>query len=211
VTRGRGSGRPPGPVIRVLAAPPPPLPVHGKQQPEPTLPLFARSSSRSCRALVLRRVRRQAVAGHHAVVVEPQQLDHVADVGLILDSARGRPRLSGEDRGCTTRPCLRRSAQTCFGKKKWAASSPCRCPISRRPTLKANSPRRPAPAFTPGQEASSSVIRSLAVFDSVTDGSRRSETWSNNDASSRAVSPVPARSRRTANAPNRLALGHVVA
>src|SRR4051812_7943275 len=37
-------------------------------------------------------------------------------------------------------------------------------PISRRPTLKENSPRLPAPAVTPGQEATSRVMISSAVM-----------------------------------------------
>ena len=39
-----------------------------------------------------------AVAGDDAVVVEPQKVDHVADIGLVLDPARRRPYLAGEDR-----------------------------------------------------------------------------------------------------------------
>jgi hypothetical protein len=42
--------------------------------------------------------RRQPVASHHAVVVETHHLDHVIDVGPVLDPARGRPLLLGEDR-----------------------------------------------------------------------------------------------------------------
>jgi hypothetical protein len=38
------------------------------------------------------------VAGHCAVVVEPEQLDHIADVGLAFDPARRRPLRIGEDR-----------------------------------------------------------------------------------------------------------------
>jgi hypothetical protein len=38
------------------------------------------------------------VASHDAVVVEPQQLDHVEDVGLVLDPTRGGPRRIGEYR-----------------------------------------------------------------------------------------------------------------
>ncbi len=38
------------------------------------------------------------MAGDQAVVVEPQQLDHVADVVLGLDSARAVAWLAGEDR-----------------------------------------------------------------------------------------------------------------
>ena len=38
------------------------------------------------------------------------------------------------------------------GNEKWAEWSPWRCPISLRPSLKANSPRRPGPASIPGQE-----------------------------------------------------------
>jgi hypothetical protein len=56
---------------------------------------------------------------------------------------------------------LEEGAQTSLGKAKWAAWSPCRWPISRPPTLNANSPRRPGPAATPGQEVTCSVIRSL--------------------------------------------------
>src|ERR1044072_609436 len=40
--------------------------------------------------------------------------------------------------------------------------SPCRWPISRRPTVNAHSPRRPVPASTPGQDVTSPVICSLA-------------------------------------------------
>jgi hypothetical protein len=41
--------------------------------------------------------RRQTVAFDSAVVVEPQQLDHVAHVCLVLDPAGGVARLAGED------------------------------------------------------------------------------------------------------------------
>src|SRR3954451_5924409 len=73
------------------------------------------------------------------------------------------PSLPGKT-GCSTmRPSARSSRQTSLGKKKCAAWSPCRWPISWRPTLKANSPRRPGPASTPGHEVTSSVMRSLAL------------------------------------------------
>src|SRR5919109_2228733 len=65
------------------------------------------------------------------------------------------------------RPCSKSSAHTSLGKPKWAAWSPCRWPISRRPTLKANSPRRPGPASTPGHDVTSSVICWLGVRGSV--------------------------------------------
>src|SRR4029450_11252619 len=61
------------------------------------------------------------------------------------------------------RPSSKSSLQIAFGNPKWAAWSPCRWPISREPTLNANSPRLPGPASTPGHEVTSSVIRSLAV------------------------------------------------
>src|SRR3954451_7094965 len=51
-----------------------------------------------------------------------------------------------------------------LGNPKCAAWSPWRCPISRRPTLNENSPRRPGPAVTPGQPVTSAVISSLAVM-----------------------------------------------
>src|SRR4051812_22997391 len=54
-----------------------------------------------------------------------------------------------------------------FGKKKCATWSPWRWPISRWPTRKANSPRRPGPALTPGHEVTSSVICWLALRASV--------------------------------------------
>jgi len=38
------------------------------------------------------------MAGDRAIVVEPQQLDHVADVVLGFDPAGGIARLAGEDR-----------------------------------------------------------------------------------------------------------------
>jgi hypothetical protein len=46
------------------------------------------------------------VACHRAVVVEAQQLDDVADVGLSLDPARSRSLLVGED-GMGNDPSLR--------------------------------------------------------------------------------------------------------
>ena len=74
--------------------------------------VLARDASTSCEAvgdlgwrLGLARLRRQPAAGHHPVVVESQQPDHVANVGLILDSARGRARLIGED-GVVHHPTL---------------------------------------------------------------------------------------------------------
>src|SRR5512133_478644 len=77
------------------------------------------------------------------------------------------PRLSGKTGWWDTCPCSKSSAQTSLGKKKCAAWSPCRWPISRRPTRKANSPRRPGPALTPGHEVTSSTICWLAVRASV--------------------------------------------
>src|SRR3954469_2099071 len=61
-----------------------------------------------------------------------------------------------------TRPASRSCAPTSRGKPKWAAWSPWRWPISRPPTVKANSPRRPGPAATPGHDVTSRVMRSLA-------------------------------------------------
>ncbi len=46
----------------------------------------------------VRRFHRQAVAGDGAVVVEPQQLDHVTDVRLAFDFPRRRPLRIGEHR-----------------------------------------------------------------------------------------------------------------
>src|SRR2546429_426458 len=62
------------------------------------------------------------------------------------------------------------SSHSSGGKKRCAAWLPCRWPISRGPTLNANSPRRPGPASTPGQEVTSALMRSLAVFASVIAG-----------------------------------------
>src|SRR4051794_26546895 len=44
------------------------------------------------------RVLGHSVAGGDAVVVEPQQRDHVADVGLVLDPPGSRSLLPREDR-----------------------------------------------------------------------------------------------------------------
>src|SRR4051794_36578368 len=73
------------------------------------------------------------------------------------------PRFSGNT-GChVPLPAANRSSHTSLGNEKCAAWSPCRWPSSRRPTRKANSPRRPGPASTPGQEVTSCVMSSLAV------------------------------------------------
>src|SRR4029453_14937678 len=61
------------------------------------------------------------------------------------------------------RPCSFKSTQIFFGKPKWAAWSPCRWPISRPRSVKANSPLLPGPALTPGQALTVSVIRSVAL------------------------------------------------
>src|ERR1044071_1956204 len=74
------------------------------------------------------------------------------------------PSLPGKTGWWTTRPASNRSAQTAFGNEKCAAWSPCRWPISRRPTLNANSPRRPGPASTPSHDVTSEVICWLAVM-----------------------------------------------
>src|SRR3982074_1913158 len=61
----------------------------------------SRTSPQSCEEPPRRRAppsgpgaRRRAAAGRDAVVVQPQQLDHVLDVGLIGDPARGRSLLA---------------------------------------------------------------------------------------------------------------------
>ena len=67
--------------------------------------------------------------------------------------------------GCgPTRPCSRSSAPIFGGNPKCATRSPCRWPICRRPTVNANSPRLPGPAFTPGQDVTSSVMRLLGAM-----------------------------------------------
>src|SRR6267143_905754 len=63
------------------------------------------------------------------------------------------------------RPCLRRSIQTWRGKPKCAAASPCRWPISRRPTRNHNSPRLPWPVVTPGQDVTTSTICRLGLLE----------------------------------------------
>src|SRR4051794_4782611 len=72
------------------------------------------------------------------------------------------PSLSGKTGWWTMRPLAWRSAHTAFGNEKCAAWSPWRWPISRRPTRNANSPRRPGPDSTPGQDVTSRVMSSLA-------------------------------------------------
>src|SRR5918992_3799381 len=54
-------------------------PTRGSRSRLPATPRLARRS----------RFGRHAVLRHHAVVVDPDQLDHVEDVGLRLDPARG--------------------------------------------------------------------------------------------------------------------------
>src|SRR4051812_6249590 len=51
------------------------------------------------------------------------------------------------------------------------------CPISFRATLKENSPRLPAPALTPGQEATSRVMISSAVMPGMVRGSADHSHW----------------------------------
>jgi len=46
----------------------------------------------------------QLAAGHYAVIVEPQQLNHVADVGLVLDRRVAGPCESGKTGWGTTDP-----------------------------------------------------------------------------------------------------------
>src|SRR4051794_27612808 len=50
-------------------------------------------------------------------------------------------------------------------------------PISRRPTLKENSPRLPAPAVTPGQDATSRVMISSAVMGEMVRASADHSHW----------------------------------
>ena len=88
-----------------------------------------------------------------AVVVESHERDHLALVVLAVDRA-GAPavvvdRMADDAAGAIS------SSQTRRGKPKWATRSPCRWPISRRPTRKPNSPRGPGPASTPGQAVTS--------------------------------------------------------
>ena len=75
-----------------------------------------------------------------------------------------QPGLSGMT-GCgPMRPSARSSAPIALGKPKCATRSPCRWPISRRPTRKENSPREPCAVVTPGHDVASAVMRSLAVM-----------------------------------------------
>ena len=106
---------------------------------------------------------RRAVARDHAVVVQAQQLDHVVDVRLGLDPARGRAGLAGEDRVVVDAALLVELAPNAFGKPKWATWSPCRWPISRPPTPEGELAALAGAGLDAGPEVTSSVIRSLAV------------------------------------------------
>jgi hypothetical protein len=53
----------------------------------------------------------------HALVVEPQQRDHVGDVLLSLDHPGAEPGVPGNTRWSPTRPCSKSSVQICFGKE----------------------------------------------------------------------------------------------
>jgi hypothetical protein len=107
---------------------------------------------------------REAVAGDDAVVVEPDQLDHLGDVVVGLDPARRRSGLAREDRvvdytslglqlGAELRPEAEVGGAVAVQVADLVTAD-----------LEANSPRMPGPASTPGQEVTSSVIRSLAVW-----------------------------------------------
>src|SRR4051794_478276 len=85
------------------------------------------------------------------------------------------------------RPCSCRSIHWLFGNEKWAERSPWRWPIWRRPTLKANSPRLPGPAWTPGHDVTSSVMRSLGRWLAFVMGGGSSYGGSAHDASSSAL------------------------
>ena len=79
----------------------------------------------------------QPVALDHAVVVHADQLDHVADVVVGLDPPRPEARAGpGTRGGSRSGPASNSSCHTALGKPKWAVRSPCRWPISRRPTVK---------------------------------------------------------------------------
>jgi len=111
-----------------------------------------------------------AVLRHDALVVQPASArSRRARRPRPRCGARPAPACPGTLVGVPTSPRSKRSAQISFGKKKCAEWSPWRWPISRWPTLKANSPRRPGPAVTPRQEVTSSVICWLAVRGSVID------------------------------------------
>jgi hypothetical protein len=102
------------------------------------------------------------VALDHALVVEAHERDHVFDVVVGLDPPSSEAGAAGEHGVVVDASLLKQLSPDPFGKPKCAAWSPCRWPISREPTLNANSPRLPGPATTPGQEVTSSVIRLLA-------------------------------------------------
>ena len=103
------------------------------------------------------------MARHHAVVVEPQQRDHVAHVGLDLDPARAVARLAGEDRVVVDPARRMKLGPDVLRKAEVRDVIAVQMAISRRPTVKPNSLRVPYPPCTPGQEVTSAVIRSLAV------------------------------------------------
>jgi hypothetical protein len=102
-------------------------------------------------------------AGDSVVVVDPHQRDHVLDVGRALDPPRRRALPVGEDRvmsdpalSVQPRPGLLREEEVGRVVSMQVADL---APA----TLNANSPRRPGPASTPGQDVTSSIIRLLAV------------------------------------------------
>src|SRR5712691_10693359 len=71
---------------------------------------------RGCRLSGVRLLGGQLRLGDEAVVVEPEQLDHVVDVGLARDRARAQARFAGEYWVVDDPPLLAQSGADVLGK-----------------------------------------------------------------------------------------------
>ena len=110
------------------------------------------------------RLGREAVACDHALVVEAHERDHILDVGLGHDPASAEARPAREHRVVVDSPLLEERAPDLLRKAEM--SDVLAVQVADLPPAyleRANSPRLPGAAATPGQEVTSSVIRSLAL------------------------------------------------
>ena len=99
------------------------------------------------------------MARDDAVVVEPQQRDHVEDVCVGLDPARSVARLAGKDR-VVVDPVLVEVDPDLLGEAEVGDMIAVQVAELAPSELERVLPRAPGPASTPGHEVTSAVIRS---------------------------------------------------
>jgi hypothetical protein len=105
------------------------------------------------------------MASHQAVIVQPQQLDHVTHIGLILDSARRGPGPIGEDRMGHDPAVLPQLGPDLLREAEVGGVVAVQVTDLPATELEGELAAVAQAASTPGQEVTSAMIRWLAVGD----------------------------------------------